>query len=142
MNREGSRTKEGLSGAIRIGVYGDLVKARGLMKEMGWKGVGHNLHTYRIVLDGLVGIGEIGEACLLLEEMLEKCLFPRSSTFDDIILHLCAKRTCFTEAMELTKKMVAKSFGPGSSTWEALLFNSGCKVGYSETTFSRLLGPN
>ncbi|KAL2958129.1 hypothetical protein AAZX31_18G190900 [Glycine max] len=123
-------------------VAGDLVKARGLMKEMGWKGVGHNLHTYRIVLDGLVGIGEIGEACLLLEEMLEKCLFPRSSTFDDIILHLCAKRTCFTEAMELTKKMVAKSFVPGSSTWEALLFNSGCKVGYSETTFSRLLGPN
>ncbi|KAG4936974.1 hypothetical protein JHK85_051893 [Glycine max] len=125
-------------------VAGDLVKARGLMKEMGWKGVGHNLHTYRIVLDGLVGIGEIGEACLLLEEMLEKCLFPRSSTFDDIILHLCAKRTCFTEAMELTKKMVAKSFVPGSSTWEALLFNSGCKVGQIhdfKTSSQEAVGP-
>ncbi|RZB52981.1 Pentatricopeptide repeat-containing protein, mitochondrial [Glycine soja] len=125
-------------------VAGDLVKARGLMKEMGWKGVGHNLHTYRIVLDGLVGIGEIGEACLLLEEMLKKCLFPRSSTFDDIILHLCAKRTCFTEAMELTKKMVAKSFVPGSSTWEALLFNSGCKVGQIhdfKTSSQEAVGP-
>ena len=77
-------------------VAGDLVKARGLMKEMGWKGVGHNLHTYRIVLDGLVGKGEIGESCLLLEEMLEKCLFPRSSTFDNIIFQMCQK-DLFTE---------------------------------------------
>ena len=106
----------------------------------GWKGVGLNLHTYRIVLDGLVGKGEIGESCLLLEEMLEKCLFPRSSTFDNIIFQMCQK-DLFTEAMELTKKVVAKSFLPGASTWEALLLNSGSKLGYSKATFSGLLGP-
>ncbi|TKY65734.1 Pentatricopeptide repeat-containing protein mitochondrial [Spatholobus suberectus] len=122
-------------------VAGDLGKARGLMKEMGLKGVGLNLHTYRIMLDGLVGTGEISEACLLLEEMLEKCLFPRSSTFDNIIFQMCQK-SLIAEAMELTKKVVAKSFVPGARAWEALLLNSGSELGYSETTFSGLLGPN
>ncbi|RDY14614.1 Pentatricopeptide repeat-containing protein, mitochondrial, partial [Mucuna pruriens] len=122
-------------------VAGDLGKARGIMKEMGLKGVELNLHTYRIMLDGLVGKCEIGEACLLLEEMLEKCLFPRSSTFDDIIFLMCQKGL-IAEAMELTKKIVAKSFVPGARAWEALLLNSGSEIGYSETTFCGLLGPN
>ncbi|XP_029127026.1 pentatricopeptide repeat-containing protein At2g38420, mitochondrial [Cajanus cajan] len=122
-------------------VAGGLGKAKGLMKEMGWKGVGLNLHTYRILLDGLVGKGEIGEACLLLEEMLEKCLFPRASTFDNIIFQMCQKGL-IAEAMELTQKIVAKSFVPGARAWESLLLNSGSGIGYSETTFSALLGPN
>ncbi|KAK7374025.1 hypothetical protein VNO80_07448 [Phaseolus coccineus] len=113
----------------------DLRKARGVMKEMGWKGVGLNLHSYRLMLVGLVGEGEIGEACFLLEEMLEKCFFSRSSTFDHIIFQMCQK-SLIAEAIELTKKIVAKSFVPGARAWEALLLKSGYKLGISETTFS------
>lgn len=120
---------------------GDISKAREVMKEMGWKGVGLNLHSYRIMLDGLVGKGEIGEACFLLEEMLEKCFFPRSSTFDNIIFQMCQK-DLIAEAIELTKKIVAKSFVPGARAWEALLLKSGSKLGFSEITFSGLLGQN
>jgi len=120
-------------------VAGDLRKARGVMKEMGWKGVGLNLHSYRIMLDGLVGKGETGEACFLLEEMLEKCFFPRSSTFDHIIFQMCQKGL-IAEAIELTKKIVGKSFVPGARAWEALLLKSGSKLGFSKTTFSGLLG--
>ncbi|KAL9314364.1 hypothetical protein ACSQ67_019816 [Phaseolus vulgaris] len=90
------------------------------------------------MLDGLVGKGEIGEACFLLEEMLEKSFFPRSSTFDHIIFQMCQKGL-IVEAIELTKKIVAKSFVPGARAWEALL-KSGSKLGFSETTFSGLLG--
>ncbi|KAL2332286.1 hypothetical protein Fmac_019867 [Flemingia macrophylla] len=122
-------------------VAGELGKARGIMKEMGLKGVGFNLHTYRIMIDGLVGKGEIGGACLLLEEMLEKCLFPRTSTFDNIVFQMCQKGLT-DEAMELTQKIVAKSFVPGARAWEALLLNSLSRAEYSETTFSGLLDTN
>ncbi|XP_027353200.1 pentatricopeptide repeat-containing protein At2g38420, mitochondrial [Abrus precatorius] len=120
---------------------GDLGKARGIMKEMVLKGVELNLHTYRIMLDGLVDKAEPSEACLLLEEMLEKCLYPRSSTFDNIIFQMCQKGLC-TKAVELTKKIVAKGFAPGTRAWEALLLISGSELRYSETTFSGLLSPN
>lgn len=71
--------------------------------------------------------------------MLDKFLFPRSSTFDNIIFQMCQKGL-ITEAIELTKKIVAKSFVPGARAWETLLLNSG--LGYSETTLLGLLDTN
>ena len=84
------------------------------------KGIGLNLHTYKIMLDGLGGKAEIKEASILLEQMLEKSFNPRSSTFDNFILQMC-KKGLITEALELMKKIAAKSFAPAARAWEALV---------------------
>lgn len=76
----------------------------------------------------------------LLEEMSEKCFYPRSSTFDSIILHLCQKGL-IGDATVLMNKIVAKSFVPGAKVWEAMLLNSGSELTYSETTFVGLFSP-
>ncbi|MED6156512.1 hypothetical protein PIB30_014908 [Stylosanthes scabra] len=121
-----------------LSMAGDLSKVRGLAKEMRLKGIEMNLHTYRIILDGFVGKAEIQEACVLLEEMLEKCFYPRSSTFDDIIVQMCQKGL-IAEAFELMKKVAAKKIVPGARAWEALLLNSTSEFSYSQASFSELL---
>ncbi|KAL9315240.1 hypothetical protein ACSQ67_016241 [Phaseolus vulgaris] len=126
-----------LSGIVAEGEY---VKLEELFDEILVFGLVPDVYVYKwIMLDGLVGKGETGEACFLLEEMLEKCFFPRSSTFDHIIFQMCQKGL-IAEAIELTKKIVGKSFVPGARAWEALLLKSGSKLGFSKTSFSGLLG--
>lgn len=110
------------------------------LREMTLNGVGVNLQTHRIMLDGLFGKGNIEEACVFMEEMLDKVLVRFCSSFDEVIYGLC-QRGLVCKAMELLKKMVDKNVAPGAKAWEALLLSSGSEPSLEETTWTGLVEP-
>ncbi|KAB1224524.1 hypothetical protein CJ030_MR2G016413 [Morella rubra] len=123
----------------RADEFGELSRMRVLLKEMGQKGVESNFRTYRIMLEGLVSKGEIIEASVLLEEMLERRFCTsRCATVDEVVLGLCQRGfTC--KAVELVQKLVDKNVAPGAMAWEALLLSSGSKLTFSETILTGLV---
>ena len=56
-----------------------------------------------ILLKGLIGEGEIMEACVLSEKMLDNLNYPRSEIFYEVIFGLCQKGLV-CNAMELMQK--------------------------------------
>jgi pentatricopeptide repeat protein len=120
---------------------GELSKAGELVREMGLKGIGLNMQTYRIMIDGLASNGKIVEACGLFEEALDKGLCTQSLMFDEIICGLC-HRDLSCKALKLLEKMVGKNVSPGARAWKALLLSSGFKLDSVETKLFSLVDSN
>ena len=92
------------------------------MTEMNLKGVGVNAQTYKIMLDGLLHKCDVNEACVLMEEMLDKQLCRRCLMFDKIIRGLC-QRGLVCKAEELLKKMVRNNVVPEARTVGNIICN-------------------
>ena len=120
----------------RMSKTGDLSGMRELAREMELMGVPRNWETDRIILDGLVGKGEIDESCILLEEMLDKNFDHWCSTFDEIICELC-HRGLVCKALQLVSKMVSKTIAPGARAWDALL--GSVELSFAETILTELV---
>ncbi|PON53574.1 Pentatricopeptide repeat [Parasponia andersonii] len=119
---------------------GELDRAKEYLTEMSLKGVGADLHTYRIMLNGLFGKREIVEACVLMEEMLDKCLCLRCSTCDEIISRLC-QRGLVCRALEFLEKMIGKNVAPGARAWEAVVLSAGSEISLPEAIWTGLVNP-
>ena len=91
-----------------------------------------------ILLKCLIGEGEIMEACVLSEKILDKFFCPQCETFDEVIFGLCQKGLV-CKAMELMQKIIGKNIAPGAMAWEALLLSSGSKLFFSETILAGLV---
>ncbi|KAG2404563.1 Pentatricopeptide repeat-containing protein [Vigna angularis] len=131
-----------LSGLVAEGEY---VKLDQLFDEILVFGVVPDVYTYNVYINGLCKQNNIDEAFKIVASMEELECKPNVVTCNTLLGALClagdlrkAREMCqkglIAEAIELTKKIVAKSFVPGARTWEALLLKSGFKQGFSETT--------
>ncbi|RXI01526.1 hypothetical protein DVH24_014875 [Malus domestica] len=124
--------------------YGGMIKHDFVSGELGCK---PNSFTYnilskrvRVMLDGLLCKGDVDEACVIVEAMLDKVLIRFCSSFSEVIYGLWP-RGLVCKAMELLKKMVDKNVAPREKAREALLLSSGSKPDLKETTWTGLVGP-
>ena len=67
-----------------------------------------NFRTYEIMLKGLIGEGEIMNACVLSEKMLDKFHCRQCETFDEVIFGL-GQKGLVCNAKELMQKIIGKN---------------------------------
>lgn len=102
------------------------------MGTMHLKGVKGNLHTYRILIDGLLSAGDMVAGFGVLVDMLNKGFVPRSPTFSSMVCGLCE---CYLphEALQVLEEMAKRTVAPEARVWEALLLSSSFTPGCTET---------
>lgn len=76
--------------------------------------------TYNCLITSLCTLGEVDDACELLEKMVKKGFTPYTKTYSSVFTQLCKKRKA-REAFELYNNVVATAFFPTSQIHDNLI---------------------